>query len=150
MNADFEPLVLGTACHEIRHQYLSAEKARSVLAWHPLFYARTKACGGRSSGTKTFWSLHATPTLCLSIVRPDRPDADPVAWQTPLANRLLSADQLELEEPKYPLDLVVCPSCSLVQITETVPAGGAVRRLRLLFVVLRFDARGTPGTWRSR
>ena len=40
---------------------------------------------------------------------------------TPLANRLLSADQLELEEPKYPLDLVVCPSCTLVQITETVP-----------------------------
>ncbi len=41
---------------------------------------------------------------------------------TPLANRLLSADQLELEEPKYPLDLVVCPGCALVQITETVPA----------------------------
>ena len=40
---------------------------------------------------------------------------------TPLANRLLSADQLELDEPKYPLDLVVCPSCALVQITETVP-----------------------------
>ena len=37
MNADCEPLVLGTACHEIRHQYLSAEKARNVLAWHPLF-----------------------------------------------------------------------------------------------------------------
>ncbi len=40
---------------------------------------------------------------------------------TPLANRLLSADQLQHEEPKYPLDLVVCPSCALVQITETVP-----------------------------
>jgi SAM-dependent methyltransferase len=40
---------------------------------------------------------------------------------TPLANRLLSADELELAEPKYPLDLVVCPGCALVQITETVP-----------------------------
>jgi SAM-dependent methyltransferase len=39
---------------------------------------------------------------------------------TPLANALLRADQLDLPEPKYPLDLVVCPSCSLVQITETV------------------------------
>ena len=37
LEADFEPLVLGTASHEIRHQYLSAEKAHSVLAWQPLF-----------------------------------------------------------------------------------------------------------------
>ncbi len=37
MKAGGEPLVLGTACHEIRHQYLSAEKARNVLAWRPLF-----------------------------------------------------------------------------------------------------------------
>ena len=41
--------------------------------------------------------------------------------QTPLANALLTADQLALPEPTYPLDLVLCPRCSLVQITETVP-----------------------------
>ncbi len=40
---------------------------------------------------------------------------------TPLANRLLTEDQLEQPEPRYPLDLAFCPHCSLVQITETVP-----------------------------
>lgn len=39
----------------------------------------------------------------------------------PLANALLAPDQLEQEEPSYPLDLAFCPRCSLVQITETVP-----------------------------
>ena len=39
----------------------------------------------------------------------------------PLANALLSADQLAQAEPAYPLDLAFCPQCSLVQITETVP-----------------------------
>jgi len=41
--------------------------------------------------------------------------------KTPLANRLLTAERLSEPEPAYPLDLVFCPSCSLVQITETVP-----------------------------
>jgi SAM-dependent methyltransferase len=37
---------------------------------------------------------------------------------TPLANRLLkSATE---PEPRYPLDLVFCPSCALVQISDTV------------------------------
>lgn len=41
--------------------------------------------------------------------------------QTPLANALLSAEQLQTPKKTYPLDLVLCPLCSLVQITETVP-----------------------------
>lgn len=41
--------------------------------------------------------------------------------KTPLANALLAREQLEEIEPMYELDLVFCPSCSLVQITETVP-----------------------------
>lgn len=41
--------------------------------------------------------------------------------RTPLANALLSAEQLNDPEPTYPLDLVFCPHCTLVQITETVP-----------------------------
>lgn len=41
--------------------------------------------------------------------------------QTPLANRLLSEEQLMDQEPTFPLELAMCPRCSLVQITETVP-----------------------------
>lgn len=40
--------------------------------------------------------------------------------QMPLANALLTAEQLSQSEPTYPLDLVFCPHCTLVQITETV------------------------------
>jgi SAM-dependent methyltransferase len=41
--------------------------------------------------------------------------------RTPLANRLLNAERLTQQEPTYPLELVFCPVCSLLQITETVP-----------------------------
>jgi SAM-dependent methyltransferase len=40
---------------------------------------------------------------------------------TPLADRLLTAEQLQQPEPTAPLDLAFCPNCALVQITETVP-----------------------------
>ena len=40
---------------------------------------------------------------------------------TPLANALLSRTQLNQPEASYPLKLVFCPGCTLVQITETVP-----------------------------
>ncbi len=39
---------------------------------------------------------------------------------TPLANALLTAAQLGEAEETFPLDLVFCRECSLVQITETV------------------------------
>lgn len=41
--------------------------------------------------------------------------------RTPLANALLTRDQLHLPEQTYPLDLAFCPACTLIQITETVP-----------------------------
>jgi SAM-dependent methyltransferase len=41
--------------------------------------------------------------------------------ETPLANSLLTTDDLQRPEPTYPLDVVFCPTCSLVQITVTVP-----------------------------
>jgi SAM-dependent methyltransferase len=41
--------------------------------------------------------------------------------RTPLANALLKQDELSKPEPTFPLDLVFCPGCALVQITETVP-----------------------------
>ncbi|MDQ3622887.1 MAG: GDP-mannose 4,6-dehydratase [Verrucomicrobiota bacterium] len=37
MNSDLEPEVRNEATHEIRHQYLSAAKARQTLGWRPLF-----------------------------------------------------------------------------------------------------------------
>jgi SAM-dependent methyltransferase len=39
---------------------------------------------------------------------------------TPLANALVSVERLTEPEPRYPLDLVVCTRCSLVQLAETV------------------------------
>ncbi|MEA1928283.1 MAG: class I SAM-dependent methyltransferase [Candidatus Auribacterota bacterium] len=51
------------------------------------------------------------------------PNLEPILsfGSVPLANSLLTADQLDQPEPRYPLDLVFCPSCTLVQITYTVP-----------------------------
>lgn len=40
---------------------------------------------------------------------------------TPLANSLLTAEELDRSEPTYPLELAFCEDCSLAQITETVP-----------------------------
>lgn len=41
--------------------------------------------------------------------------------RTPLANALLTEEQLTQPEQTYPLELEFCPHCSLAQITETVP-----------------------------
>jgi SAM-dependent methyltransferase len=43
--------------------------------------------------------------------------------EMPLADRLLSASDLDQDEPRFPLTVVFCQSCSLVQIRETVEAG---------------------------
>lgn len=40
--------------------------------------------------------------------------------QTPLANSLIPENRLSEPEDRYPLELVFCSDCSLVQITETV------------------------------
>ena len=40
--------------------------------------------------------------------------------RTPLADRLLTKEQLDHPELTAPLDLVFCPKCTLVQITESV------------------------------
>jgi len=37
MKSDLQPDVRGEATNEIRHQYLSAEKARQILGWKPLW-----------------------------------------------------------------------------------------------------------------
>lgn len=50
-------------------------------------------------------------------------DLDPILsfGRTPLADALLTKEQLDAPEITAPLDLVFCPNCALVQITETVP-----------------------------
>jgi hypothetical protein len=50
-------------------------------------------------------------------------DAIPIIsfGKTPLADGLLTRGELDAPELTAPLDLVFCPNCSLVQITETVP-----------------------------
>ena len=40
--------------------------------------------------------------------------------KVPLANALRKADELEIPEERFPLTLLFCPTCSLVQIRETV------------------------------
>jgi CDP-glucose 4,6-dehydratase len=37
MGSDLTPVILGTATSEIKHQYLSAEKARTMLQWTPSY-----------------------------------------------------------------------------------------------------------------
>lgn len=41
--------------------------------------------------------------------------------ETPLANSLLKAEELAQVEGRYPLDVVGCMQCTLVQITKSVP-----------------------------
>jgi SAM-dependent methyltransferase len=47
--------------------------------------------------------------------------------EMPLANRLLTHEQLHMAEPSYPLEMVLCPRCALVQITDTVPPHELIR-----------------------
>lgn len=37
MNSDLEPIILNEAKNEIKNQYLSAVKARSLLKWKPIY-----------------------------------------------------------------------------------------------------------------
>lgn len=39
----------------------------------------------------------------------------------PLSDGFLTPEELDRPEPRYPLDVVFCPSCGLVQILDTVP-----------------------------
>ena len=41
--------------------------------------------------------------------------------EMPLSDGLLAPDDLQRQEPRYPLDVAFCPDCALVQILETVP-----------------------------
>lgn len=46
----------------------------------------------------------------------------------PIANALLSEEELRRPEAKFPLAVAFCPACALLQVTETVPAEILYRR----------------------
>ena len=64
--------------------------------------------------------MSGPPSLCRSCGQGDLKFVLSLG-RTPLANALLTAEQLGLPEPVYPLELGFCANCSLVQILETVP-----------------------------
>ena len=65
----------------------------------------------------------AAGAFCCRVCGQPLPGRDLVLdlGHTPLANRLPRADQLGEEEPTFPLRLVFCDHCTLLQIDETVP-----------------------------
>jgi len=64
--------------------------------------------------------MHNSPSICRACGE-RRLTPILALGEMPLANRLLTDAQLQSEEPIYPLELVLCPRCALVQITDTVP-----------------------------
>ena len=54
---------------------------------------------------------------------------------TPLANSLLTDETLAQPEPRYPLELVFCGECTLVQITLSVPPEDMFEEYAVLLVV---------------
>ncbi len=46
----------------------------------------------------------------------------------PIANALLSGEELDHPEARFPLALTFCPACALLQVTETIPANILYRR----------------------
>ncbi|MGB3557966.1 MAG: class I SAM-dependent methyltransferase [Geitlerinemataceae cyanobacterium] len=62
---------------------------------------------------------HSKPT-CRSCGHPDLESIIDFGY-TPLADGLLTKDQLDRPEYTAPLELAFCPNCSLVQITVSVP-----------------------------
>lgn len=64
---------------------------------------------------------YTTRTSCRSCGSPQiRPILS--LGETPLANAIVSVEELGQADPRFPLDLAFCEACSLVQITEDVSA----------------------------
>ncbi len=63
--------------------------------------------------------IYRTEKLCRSCGKGELKTILPFG-ETPLADRLLTSEQLEKPEFSAPLTLVFCPHCALVQILETV------------------------------
>lgn len=65
-------------------------------------------------------AANSPPAACRSCGRGDLREVLSLG-HTPLANSLLSEGQLAEPEPQFPLDVVFCPGCSLVQLAEAIP-----------------------------
>ena len=59
MDSDLKPKVLNQGSHEIKHQYLSAEKARKLLNWTPA-HTIDEGLEKRSNGIKPFSKVTET------------------------------------------------------------------------------------------
>ena len=68
---------------------------------------------------------------------------------SPLCESFLRADQLDEMEPFYPLRVMVCARCFLVQLPAYVTPEADLLRVRLLLVVLRQLARARPALRRA-
>ena len=67
------------------------------------------------------WTRATRVGACRSCGYPGlRPFLD--LGRTPIANALLTRDDLAVEEPRYPLEVGFCERCTLVQLLYTLPA----------------------------
>ena len=64
--------------------------------------------------------MNSDKTVCRSCQR-DCLEVFLDLGQSPLADRILTKEQLDQPEPRFPLEVAFCHNCSLVQILETVP-----------------------------
>ncbi len=146
MGSDLEPDVRNEATNEIRHQYLSAgEGARELLGWRPLF-TLDEGLRAHDRLVPGLPGAGAMSDIACRAARAAAAGLTPVLslGETPLANALLDAGAARPSRSHaIPLDLVFCPRCALVQITETVPPEMLFRDYLLLLVVLRHDAAST-------
>ena len=101
------------------------------------------------------WYAHFFERMTLSVPRLWRLPTCPCSGRsasTPLANALVEPQPtLGDSEETFPLNLVRCRQCTLVQIDETVPPEKLFSALRVLLVVLGHDARAmrrrSPSAW---
>jgi SAM-dependent methyltransferase len=78
--------------------------------------------GGQQNMHEVISKLHPDMEIINGCRSCGSPDLQPIMsfGETPLADRLITEDQLKNPEFTAPLDLVFCPACSLVQINATV------------------------------
>ncbi len=89
--------------------------------------------------------MSQSPLRCRSCGTPE-PAPILSLGRPPLADVLLTEEELGQTDLRFPLDLLFCPHCALVQIAETVPLDAALsRRLPVLHLRLGFP----PGALRS-